>query len=163
MAKTAKTSRTAKKRTPARRCSTETQGKKIADRKGRKPRHTRETRKPATKAAVVLELVKRDKGVTLAELMKATGWQAHSVRGYLSGTSSFLTLPERERLVLGSRIITLEQGVRFLTDFLAGDVYYGASRPGQNLDRCRTQFKLVESIMRDEEKMERIVERFGER
>ncbi len=111
MVKTAKTSRSAKKRTPAQRRSTETQAKKTAVRKERKPRHTRETRKPATKAAVVLELVKRDKGVTLAELMQATGWQAHSVRGYLSGTvRKRLELPLRSESTPKGRRYWIERG-----------------------------------------------------
>ena len=39
--------------------------------------------------------------------------------------------------------MTLECGIRFLTDYLEGDTYFHTSREGQNLDRCRTQFKLV--------------------
>ncbi len=78
--------------------------------------------------------------------------------GYIEETSSFLTPAERGRLVLAGRLITLEQGVRFLTDHLCGDPYYGASRPNLNLDRCRTQFKLVESFVRHEEKLVRMVE-----
>jgi hypothetical protein len=45
-----------------------------------------------------------------------------------------------------------------LTDYLAGDTYFKVHREGHNLDRCRTQFKLIESIEQQEEKMERLVE-----
>ena len=79
-------------------------------------------------------------------------------RGYLEETGSFLTAAERGHLVLAGRVITLEQGVRFLTDFLSGDSYYRTQRAEQNLDRCRTQFKLVESIVRQEEEMSRFIE-----
>lgn len=57
-----------------------------------------------------------------------------------------LTPLERELLPVGARVITLEQAVRFLTDYLEGDVYYHTTRPGQNLDRCRTQIRLVEDM-----------------
>ena len=43
----------------------------------------------------------------------------------------------------GAKVITFEQGMRFLTDYLQGDTYYKTSRPGHNLDRARTQLKLV--------------------
>ncbi|MEG1073104.1 MAG: mucin desulfatase, partial [Oscillospiraceae bacterium] len=43
----------------------------------------------------------------------------------------------------GAKLMTLECGIRFLTDYLDGDHYFATHRPGQNLDRCRTQFKLV--------------------
>lgn len=54
-----------------------------------------------------------------------------------------LTQTERETLPLGAKLMTLECGVRFLTDYLDGDHYFATHREGHNLDRCRTQFKLV--------------------
>ncbi|HUU97611.1 MAG TPA: aminoglycoside phosphotransferase family protein [Phycisphaerae bacterium] len=78
-------------------------------------------------------------------------------RGYLEAAGEFLTPAEREHLVLAGKLITLEQGVRFLTDFLTGDTYYKTQRPKHNLDRCRTQFRLVESIDRHEALMNRFV------
>jgi hypothetical protein len=63
--------------------------------------------------------------------------------GYLSACGDVLTPEEKEALPVGARLITLEQGVRFLTDYLAGDIYYQIRREKQNLDRCRTQFKLL--------------------
>lgn len=79
-------------------------------------------------------------------------------RGYLESAGAFLKPVERDQLVFAGRLITLEQGVRFLTDFLEGDTYYKTQRPEHNLDRCRTQFKLVESITRLETQMNRFVE-----
>ena len=79
------------------------------------------------------------------------------LRGYLAGARDFLTAEERESLIAGAKVIVFEQGVRFLADFLAGDTYYKVSRPGQNLDRCRTQFKLLESIERQDEAMMRLL------
>jgi len=75
-------------------------------------------------------------------------------RGYLVAAGRMLTSCEREHLVLSGWLISLEQGVRFLTDFLAGDAYYRAERPRQNLDRCRTQFALVRSIERQRGELE---------
>ncbi|RMF71661.1 MAG: aminoglycoside phosphotransferase family protein, partial [Planctomycetota bacterium] len=68
--------------------------------------------------------------------------------GYLEATGNLLVPAEREHLVDAARIITLEQGVRFLTDYLDGDRYYQTKRLNHNLDRCRTQLKLVASIER---------------
>ena len=79
-------------------------------------------------------------------------------RGYLDATGSFLTNAEKEHLAFSGKLITLEVGIRFLTDHLAGDTYFKVHREGHNLDRCRTQFKLVESIERQEEKMSRLVD-----
>jgi hypothetical protein len=79
------------------------------------------------------------------------------VRGYLSSAGSFLTNGEKQHLAFAGKLIAFEQGIRFLTDYLAGDVYYKVHRAGHNLDRCRTQFKLVESIEQQEERMNRLV------
>jgi aminoglycoside phosphotransferase (APT) family kinase protein len=80
------------------------------------------------------------------------------VRGYLASTGGFLTKAEKQHLGFAGKLIAFEQGIRFLADHLAGDMYYKVHRDGHNLDRCRTQFKLVESIERQEEKMARLVE-----
>ena len=80
------------------------------------------------------------------------------VRGYLSTAGEFLTKAEKELLAFSGKLITFEVGIRFLTDYLNGDTYFKVHREGHNLDRCRTQFKLVESIERQEEKMNRLVE-----
>jgi hypothetical protein len=76
------------------------------------------------------------------------------LQGYLSSAGSFLAPFERETLCLGGKFITLVIGVRFLTDFLNGDKYFRIHREGQNLDRCRTQFKLVESIEAQESELQ---------
>lgn len=63
--------------------------------------------------------------------------------GFLSACGNELTLCEKEHLRDGAKMMTLECGVRFLTDYLSGDVYFRTNRQEHNLDRCRTQFKLV--------------------
>jgi hypothetical protein len=80
------------------------------------------------------------------------------VRGYLASVGGFITKAERQCLVFSGTLITFEIGIRFLTDYLAGDKYFKVHREVHNLDRCRTQFKLVESIEQQEEKMNRLVE-----
>lgn len=77
--------------------------------------------------------------------------------GYLSTAGSFLTRTEKSLLAFSGKLITLEIGIRFLTDFLSGDTYFRIHRPDHNLDRCRTQFKLVESIEQQEEAMQKFV------
>ena len=67
------------------------------------------------------------------------------LRGYLEACPS-LTQEEIKRLPDGARIITLECGLRFLTDYLQGDPYFATARPEHNLDRCRTQMGLVEDM-----------------
>jgi hypothetical protein len=79
------------------------------------------------------------------------------VRGYLSAAGSFLTTAEKQHIVAAGKVITFEQGIRFLTDYLSGDTYYKVHRDEQNLDRCRTQFKLVASIEEQEDGMHRLV------
>jgi hypothetical protein len=83
------------------------------------------------------------------------------VRGYLEATGGFLTAAEKRYVAFSGKLITVELGIRFLSDYLAGDTYFKVHREGHNLDRCRTQFKLVESIERQEERMNRLVESVG--
>ena len=80
-------------------------------------------------------------------------------RGYLSTAGAFLTKGERQHLVLAGQLITFEIGLRFLTDFLAGDTYFKVQRPGHNLDRCRTQFRLIESSTHQVAALQQLVER----
>jgi aminoglycoside phosphotransferase (APT) family kinase protein len=78
-------------------------------------------------------------------------------RGYLQGAGAILTRDEKESLTAAGKLITFEQGVRFLTDYLCGDTYYPVTRDSHNLDRTRTQFRLLESIEAQERPMERVV------
>ncbi len=68
------------------------------------------------------------------------------LKGFLAACGTALTEKEIETLPLGGKLMTLECGVRFLTDYLMGDVYFHIHRPEHNLDRCRTQFQLVASM-----------------
>ncbi len=65
------------------------------------------------------------------------------VRGYMESCGKSLTGEEIDCLPAGAMVMTYECGMRFLTDYLEGDHYFKISRPGHNLDRARTQFKLV--------------------
>jgi Ser/Thr protein kinase RdoA (MazF antagonist) len=80
------------------------------------------------------------------------------VKGYLSTCGGSLTKTEKAMLPTGAKMMTLECGMRFLADHLAGDVYFHVSREGQNLDRARTQFRLVEEMERNWDQMHKIVE-----
>ncbi len=77
-------------------------------------------------------------------------------RGFLTACPG-LTQMELEMLPMGAKLMTLECGVRFLTDYLDGDHYFANRREDQNLDRCRTQFKLVADMEKKWERMHRIV------
>lgn len=80
------------------------------------------------------------------------------VLGYLKGSGDLLTKPELDLLAFSGRLIGLEIGLRFLTDHLLGDKYFKIHRPGHNLDRCRTQIRLVESIEWQEDEMRALVD-----
>ncbi|MBR3849087.1 MAG: phosphotransferase, partial [Oscillospiraceae bacterium] len=73
--------------------------------------------------------------------------------GYLSACGKELTREELELLPLGALTITMECGVRFLTDYLDGDRYFATTRAEQNLDRARTQFKLYADMRKQEHTM----------
>lgn len=64
-------------------------------------------------------------------------------KGYLEGCAGSLTPKEIEMLPMGAKLMTYECGIRFLADFLTGDHYFKTHREHHNLDRARTQFKLV--------------------
>ncbi len=81
-------------------------------------------------------------------------------RGYLEGTRSFLTPVEIEHMSVAGQVITFTIGIRFLTDYLLGDVYFKIHRPGQNLDRARVQFKMVESMEQQEKAINAVVHKY---
>lgn len=78
-------------------------------------------------------------------------------QGYLGALGSSVTAAERELLPLSAVLMTYECGMRFLTDYLDGDGYFKTRRPGQNLDRARTQFKLIEDMESHMPKLKKIV------
>lgn len=83
--------------------------------------------------------------------------------GYLGPAGRFLTPAEVEQLVFAARLMTFECGMRFLADHLAGDVYFKIHRPAHNLDRCRTQFKMIAEMERRAGEMQQIVLRWARR
>ena len=82
------------------------------------------------------------------------------VKGYLA-QAKFLTEAERENLAFSGRLITLTIGIRFLTDYLAGDTYFHTAYDDHNLVRCHTQFKMVESMEAQASEYEAIVRKYA--
>lgn len=80
------------------------------------------------------------------------------VSGYLSGAGSMLCQTEVDELAFSGKLITMEIGIRFLTDYLVGNKYFKVHREGHNLDRCRTQIALVESIENQLDDMTAVVQ-----
>jgi hypothetical protein len=68
------------------------------------------------------------------------------LRGYLTASGGFLTTNDRDYLYDAIRLIAFELGLRFFTDYLAGNVYFKVKYPHHNLARALVQFKLTESI-----------------
>jgi len=79
---------------------------------------------------------------------------------FLEGAGGSLTDAEIAYLPWGAKLMTLECGIRFLTDYLVGDTYFRIHREGQNLDRCRTQFKLVADMEAHWDEMNAIVAKY---
>ncbi len=79
-------------------------------------------------------------------------------RGYILEAGSFLTAEEKDLLAIAPQVITYTMAVRFLTDFLEGDHYYKIHHPRHNLQRTRTQLRLVESMEEEYRKMASIIE-----
>jgi len=84
------------------------------------------------------------------------------VKGYLASAGEFLNRDEILCLPLAAKTMTFENAVRFLTDFLNGDVYYKIRRERHNLERCRTLLHLLGSMEEQEEEMHGCVERIWE-
>lgn len=84
-------------------------------------------------------------------------------RGFLASCGASLTEKEIEYLPFSAKLMTFECGIRFLADYLCGDTYFRIHYPEQNLDRCRTQFKLVADMERKCSAMQTIVDHIGDR
>lgn len=82
-------------------------------------------------------------------------------RGFLEELSGSITPKEIELLPFSARLMTYECGIRFLADYLNGDTYFKIHRPAHNLDRCRTQFKLVADMEKKAEQMNDIVKKYA--
>ena len=82
-------------------------------------------------------------------------------KGFLSQCGKSLTENEIKMLAFSAKIMTLECGMRFLTDHLDGDTYFRIHRENHNLDRCRTQFKLVADMEKKMDAMNEIVAKYA--
>ena len=81
-------------------------------------------------------------------------------KGFLSKAGSSLTYQEKSTLSLGAITMTIECGLRFLTDYIDGDKYFKIDYPEHNLTRARSQLKLAKSMIQNYEKMQEIVEEY---
>ena len=81
-------------------------------------------------------------------------------KGFLEGCQGSLTKEEIDMLPMGAKLMTLECGMRFLTDYLEGDTYFHTAYPDHNLVRTRTQFELVADMERKWDEMKAIVEKY---
>ncbi|QPH41390.1 phosphotransferase enzyme family protein [Pedobacter endophyticus] len=81
-----------------------------------------------------------------------------TVKGYLSEMKDILTPTEKELILFSGRYIIYMQALRFLTDFLNGDVYYPINYPTQNLDRAKNQFALLHELSVNEKELQDIIE-----
>lgn len=82
------------------------------------------------------------------------------VKGYMSALRSTMIQTEADNLALGAIMMTYECGIRFLADHLDGDVYFRVKRENHNLDRARTQFKLVSDMEKCFDQMNKIVKKY---
>lgn len=81
-------------------------------------------------------------------------------KGYVEGCGGSLTAAEIHMLPMGAKLMTLECGIRFLTDYLEGDHYFKIHRPEHNLDRTRTQFRMVKDMEDKWEQLQAIVDQY---
>ena len=78
-------------------------------------------------------------------------------QGYLAEAGKFLTQTEKQHLAFSAKLLTYIMGLRFLTDYIAGDVYYKISRPNHNIVRGRNQICLLESMEGNFGEMQRVI------
>ena len=81
-------------------------------------------------------------------------------KGFMEEVGDSLTPAERKLLAFSAKIMTYECGIRFLTDYLEGDTYFKIHREKQNIDRARTQFKLVSDIEKKMDEMNAIIDKY---
>jgi len=81
-------------------------------------------------------------------------------KGFLEKTGDIINSYEKDLLVFSAKLMTLECGMRFLGDYLNGDIYFKVHRQGHNLDRARTQIALVSDMEDKMDKMNKIVEKY---
>ena len=81
-------------------------------------------------------------------------------RGFFEGCGGSMTECEIDMLPMGAKTMTLENGMRFLADYIEGDIYYRIHYPMQNLNRARAQYKLIRDMERDWEKMHQIIAKY---
>jgi len=82
-------------------------------------------------------------------------------RGFMTAAGAFLTEREIEGMALGAVVITIELASRFLADYLLGDRYFRIHRPGQNLDRARSQIRLAQDMIGRLDQMNALVRRYA--
>ncbi len=82
-------------------------------------------------------------------------------KGFLEECGALITEKEKEMLPVGAMMMTFECGMRFLTDHLNGDTYFKIHRENHNLDRCRTQFKLLEQMEEKKNELLAIVRKYA--
>ncbi|MES2416902.1 MAG: aminoglycoside phosphotransferase family protein [Bacteroidota bacterium] len=81
-----------------------------------------------------------------------------TVKGYLSEMAPILTATEKELILFAGKYIVYMQALRFLTDYLNGNIYYPIAYPSQNLDRAKNQFKLLSEFFKNEAILQDIIE-----
>lgn len=95
----------------------------------------------------------------LSKVSLDLGLYEQYVRGYLTAAGSSLTEEEINCMPLAAKMMTLECGMRFLTDYIDGDVYFRIAYPDHNLDRCHTQFALVADMEKKFSEMQEITQK----
>lgn len=94
----------------------------------------------------------------LSKVVADIGMFEALARGYTEALGNVMTTEEKRQLPFSAQLITFEIGIRFLTDYLQGDVYFKTHRDGHNVDRCRTQFKMAQEFDRNMEAMQRFTD-----